>query len=609
LLNAADFGPDQADIGDRLELIGTGFPEGKPATVTFRGNLHRPGREPIRDVEIVAATTSTSQARVSLVLTEELYAEFTGRGPEASHTTFHGDVIGAFAPRNRGAPPIQGIVHDVVLDLPAPPWGTDALAARNAEGQRLLEFSGITIDPTNTQNLVVQALAPGGRGERAALEVGDRLLEFEGVRIGSVADLIPSNKRRSVSILVQHGRLRDAVIRTLDVDGFRAHAPEELSGAGMLVGLASAILLLFAAPVARVITWVERRAAGRLTTVRRTGALAQVRRGRLLGDVALSFWESLPAPLIDKPWLRLVLYLTVLSSTTVLTLLAFGHGFFVPELELLLLFVTSLTAVSVTALILGGWRDDGSWSLLAGLKNAALVMACQVPACAAIGAVLLTTGSLRLDDVVGAQSGAPWHWHAFRSPSLLLMSLLFLASAVPEVSRARLQMPELESERRHAAEPTHPASRALTYFAEWASLVLASGIGAILFLGGWQLPFVSPAEQHQSLMYQGLGALLVMLKCWAIVGIVLAVRWALPEVRIEQVMVFWWRWLIPLSGLGLAGSFLWMHGLESPVLREIQAGLGSVLFALMLFVFGYLVQRVARGMRQPNPHASVNPWL
>jgi hypothetical protein len=53
LVSAMDVSPRDAEVGDRIEVIGAGFPEGKPATVSFRGDLHRPGQEPIRRVEIV----------------------------------------------------------------------------------------------------------------------------------------------------------------------------------------------------------------------------------------------------------------------------------------------------------------------------------------------------------------------------------------------------------------------------------------------------------------------------------------------------------------------------------------------------------------------------
>src|SRR3712207_2837287 len=88
LLTVVELGPSAVELGDRVELEGSGFPEGKPATLTFLGSLHRPGQEPIENVEITTRASSSSQRSMTLLLDEESYAEFTGRGAHAAHTTF-----------------------------------------------------------------------------------------------------------------------------------------------------------------------------------------------------------------------------------------------------------------------------------------------------------------------------------------------------------------------------------------------------------------------------------------------------------------------------------------------------------------------------------------
>jgi len=146
LLRVVDFSPRHAEVGDQLEVVGAGFPERKTATLSFRGDLLRPGRPPERNVEITAPATRSSQTRVSLLLTDELLASFCGRGPEARHTTFRGDVVVAFAARKSGAPPVAGAAHDIQLDLPAPPLPPTEAATLAAEAQRALDFLGIRVE-------------------------------------------------------------------------------------------------------------------------------------------------------------------------------------------------------------------------------------------------------------------------------------------------------------------------------------------------------------------------------------------------------------------------------------------------------------------------------
>src|SRR5258706_12729825 len=80
LLNVLDFAPREAEVGDRLEVIGAGFPEGKTAHVVFKGTLHRPGRKPIKGVEIDVDAASSTAAKIDMMFTEGLEASFSCAG-------------------------------------------------------------------------------------------------------------------------------------------------------------------------------------------------------------------------------------------------------------------------------------------------------------------------------------------------------------------------------------------------------------------------------------------------------------------------------------------------------------------------------------------------
>ena len=103
LLNVLDFAPREAEVGDRLEVIGAGFPEGKTAHVLFKGTLNRPGHKPIKGVEIETEGASSSADKIEMTFTEGLQTAFCGAGDEAVHTTFNGDVIVSFPASTGGA--------------------------------------------------------------------------------------------------------------------------------------------------------------------------------------------------------------------------------------------------------------------------------------------------------------------------------------------------------------------------------------------------------------------------------------------------------------------------------------------------------------------------
>jgi NADH-quinone oxidoreductase subunit H len=590
LLEVLGYSPAEIELGDRLELVGNGFPEGRRATLTFRGDLHRPGREPLRSVEIVAPATATAHSRISLVLSEELQLRFCGRGAEAEHTTFRGEVVAAFAPRKSGAPPVTGLLGEVVLDVVAPPATPERAAERAAEGKRALEYMGLRL--AEGGGMLIAAVDKGSRAERGGLLVGDALLEVDGVLVREVADVVPSGAERFARVRVRRGKLREPVERLVDVEGFRSIAPAELAIAGALISLLGAILLLGALPLSRVLTWVER------STIARIGGLGGRRRSGWLAPLWLVAEVIARDPLPRRGgWLvlRIVPPLLFLAVSAASTAMAMGQHVISPDLDLPVLVAASLTAQVTTGLMLGGWRASGRWSLLAGLQRALGVFACQLPAIAGFACVVMSAGTLRVGEIVEAQSAAPWGFNAFKNPVLLVALVLVVVSTVPETSRA--------------ASDAHPGTRSLAFFAEWGNALIVSSLAAALFLGGWRLPGLSISQQSAGLVPSVIGALVLQLKCWGLVLIVSWVRWLLARVRLEQLTGVLLRWLLPVSvavvGLGAA----WLAALRSPVLRGLEGLVGYVLFGLVAFVLGKLIVRVAAGLRPSGSAGGVNPWI
>ncbi len=610
LLSVVDFSPRRADVGDQLEVVGTGFPEGKLGTITFRGDLHQPGTDPTRGVSITAPLARTSQNRVSLVLSERLQARFCGAGRDAQHTTFRGDVVIAFAPLKAGAPPVTGTLRDVALDLAPPPLPADVLAERAAEAEQFLKFAGIRVEPRRPEQLLeLTVVLPHSRAAKAGLQPKDVIRQVDDVDVHAVEDLVPSGRHRFATLQVARGDLKHTAVHRMDVQGFRSAPPSELALASLIIGVAAAIVLLFMAPAAGLMTWAERLVARRLRASSSGGTLS--RRGFWAwlqhGLVSMFSEDLLPAG--RGLLLRVVPYLLFLCTSAAFTWLALGLPLISLDLDLGILLAASTTAMVTIGLMLGGWRDAGGWSLVAGIRSALQILTFQVPALTGVVCIVIMSGSARLPDIVSSQGALPWQWHLFRNPTLLVTFLLFLATALPETSRAGTDLPEAESSSGNAGSLRHPASRCLMFFAEWGHVFVLSSFAAALFLGGWRLPGVDPSTQLSALRLQVLGAVLFQAKCWLVVFTVLWVRWVLPRVRVDQVMSVCWRFFIPLALATLVLTVLWVSGLQSPVVRSLQETLSLVMFALSVFAVGYFLRRVLVNLRSNTAQVNVNPWL
>jgi NADH-quinone oxidoreductase subunit H len=612
LLNVLDFAPREAEVGDRLEVIGYGFPEGKAARITFRGTLHRPGRRPVQGVEIDAPGASTSADKVELTFSEGLQASFCGVGDEALHTTFEGDVLVSFPAALPGALPITGAVRGVRVDFRAPGARRTVALAREHEGERALEFLGLAVaaDSPAAGGLLITGVRAGSPGDAAGFTAGDLISTFDGVRVLSKADISPSGSGRTVAIgvrRVSEGGTRDDV-RRVSIDGFRSSAPADLLGAGTILAVAAAIILLFMAPVAGIITWLERRVAARMQS--RIGP-NRAGPGGFLVWVADGIKSLLKEDIIptqsDKPLFRLAPYLVFLGVSGTFCVMPFGQHLIAADLDIGILYVVSVTSLVTIGLMMGGWASNNKWSMIGGVRAAAQIVSYEIPGAVAIACIVMMTGSLRVQDIILAQGGEPWRWYMFRNPVTFVLFFLWFTTALAEGNRAPFDLPEAESELVAGYSTEYSGMRYLFFFfAEWANVFVMCGIASALFLGGWQIPWVSPAAQEANFWLQCVGAVIFQVKSWSLIFVVIWIRWTLPRVRVDQMMDLCWKWFVPASFASFVLTALWV--LWSPV-PQLETVIGVAMFALWVLLLGYFLGRVRYNLRAAHAPVHLNPFL
>lgn len=612
LLTVLDITPREVDLGDRIEIIGVDFPEGKPVKITFQGDLHRPGRPVEKNVAIEVDTVSSSSSRIGFELTQGLHDRLAGVGPDAIHTTFRGNVLVAFpSTAPDGVKKEVTGVRDAVIDVRPPTMRRSIIEAREKKGEEVLAALGIELDDSSPTSggLKIKAIsdqADAIAAKNAGLLPGDLLVSFDGVNVASKADMVPTGSSRFADVgILRGGQLE---YRKLEVSKIAKGVPTDLVGAGIMLLVAILTVGIFMSPTAGIITWVERRMAGRMQS--RVGPNRSGPQGFLqwLADGIKSILKEdiIPAE-ADGPMFRLAPYLVFVGVSATFVVMPFGQYLIAADLDIGILFVVAVTSLVTIGLMTGGWASNNKWSLLGGIRSAAQIISYEIPAAVSIVCIVMMTGSLRMQDIIRAQGGLPWDWYMFRNPVVFLLFFLYFITALAEGNRAPFDLPEAESELVAGYSTEYSGMRyVFFFFGEWANVFVMAGIASALFLGGWQVPFVDPLVQGSSFWWQALGAFIFLSKAWVLVFVVIWIRWTLPRIRIDQLMNLCWKWLVPGAFIAFVLTALWtIWSPEGPV-RWAISGATFLVFVAILVQFG---RRVAFAMRNMQANVHLNPFI
>jgi len=576
LVQVLDVTPREVELGDSVAVVGGGFPPGKAARVTFRGTLHRPGEPPVRGAEIVAAGTVTGPDRVELSFGEANEALFCGAGDRATHTTFEGEVEVAFAAAAQGASPVAGVLPGLTFDVRPTASASDFEHER--EGARALGWIGlhVTTPARASAGLPVESVEPGSRAEASGIAQGDVVVRFDGVRVASVGDILPAPGEHEATVGVRRPGSSGEVVRTIAVDGFRRAASAELLGGALAILVALAAVLLFGSPIGPLTAAIHRagsRVRARVSPERGSRAPAAARLASALSAAAR---EALPSAGLPA---------TVdVAAGALLAVMPFGQYLVAAQLDVGVLFVAATAALvaGAVAASASAWR---------AVRAAAHVVCQHLPGAVAVATVVVTTGSLRIQEIERAQGGWPWDWLAFRSPCGLLALVLLLACGLIEPDEAR-RPTGVDALIDGLGEPL-PRRGVWLDAACRAHRVIIAGLACALFLGGWRLPGVSPAEQDARPTLELAGAAWLLAKTWALVVGLAWARWAAPRRfladRTRRAAVS----LAPLSLAALVGAAAWTWW--SPA-RATQLLVSGFLVALVALCAGALAGRLRRAL-------------
>jgi len=218
----------------------------------------------------------------------------------------------------------------------------------------------------------------------------------------------------------------------------------------------------------------------------------------------------------------------------------------IADLNIGILYIFAMVSIGVYGIMIGGWASNNKYALLSAIRAASQMISYEIAMGLSIIALILTTGTLSLHEIVEQQHG--FHWNIFYQP---LGFLIFLICSIAETNRAPFDLPECETELIGGYHTEYSSMKLGFYlFAEYINMFISSAVIATLFLGGYNMPFLSHLGLSQNLLTM-FGSIFFFLKILGVIFLFMWIRWTLPRFRYDQLMNLGWKVMLPLALVNL----------------------------------------------------------
>lgn len=318
----------------------------------------------------------------------------------------------------------------------------------------------------------------------------------------------------------------------------------------LLMTLLKIIIILLLIPViVGFCTLAERKILGRI----------QIRYGpNRAGPFGLLQWVADAIKLISKEYVvpeqadrflfMIAPLLTMVPAVTVYSLIPFGDGLQVTDVNVGLLMLVAISSLGIFGIIFGGWASNSKYSMLGAMRSAAQMISYELSMGLALVGVVMMAGTMSLVEIVEAQKGL---YFIVLQP---LGFVVFFIAGLAETNRLPFDLPEAEGDLGAGYHTEYSAMGfGLFQLGEYASILTISALLTTLFLGGWNGFGSSALAGFVSLGW-------FILKSAVFVFVFIWIRGTLPRVRYDQLMAFGWKFLLPMSILNLllvAGVIVW----------------------------------------------------
>jgi NADH-quinone oxidoreductase subunit H len=214
----------------------------------------------------------------------------------------------------------------------------------------------------------------------------------------------------------------------------------------------------------------------------------------------------------------------------------------VADINIGVLYVFAIVSIGVYGVMIGGWASNNKYALMGAVRAASQMISYELAMSMSIVTIVMTTGSLSLNEIVNQQHGL--NWNVWTQP---IGFLVFTICAFAECNRAPFDLPECETELIGGYHTEYSSMKLGFYlFSEYINMFIASAMISAMYFGGYNFPFMDALNLPPNIMTL-LGTIVFFIKIAFFIFLFMWVRWTLPRFRYDQLMRFGWKTLLPLA--------------------------------------------------------------
>ena len=253
----------------------------------------------------------------------------------------------------------------------------------------------------------------------------------------------------------------------------------------------------------------------------------------------------------DKLLYFIAPFLVIIASVGTFSFLPWNNGAEVLNFNVGIFLLTAVSSIGVIGIFLAGWASNNKYSVVSAMRGAVQLISYEMSLGLCLITAVILTGTMQISGIVEAQAG-PWNWLIFKGhvPAIIAF-LVFLVAGNAEANRGPFDLAEAESELTAGYHTEYSGMGfGFYYLAEYLNLFAVSGVATTVFLGGWA-PVNIGIEGFDAVMNYIPGIVWFLGKTFAVVWLLMWVRWTFPRLRIDQILKLEWKYLMPLCLINL----------------------------------------------------------